>query len=261
MTEAADAANAARASVVSVDLLPNDLALARAQLASGLAPLAEATLRRHAAQLELDGLAASDEMDAARALLAEVMWRQMRPRAASRLIANIRPSSPERRAPRLWLIEAEADAASGQAERAQAAMERIIGAVGVMGAWELRGGMPSRLPWPLPEEMRPQPRRSGGGGVQPSSVADPAQTAAAHARLEAARAAYAAGDETTGDHELALAVRLDTGLAAQGIALLEPQLGDASETSRLLLYGDLLRAAGRSAESAATYDRAARSSS
>lgn len=250
-----------RDDVVAVDLLPNDLALARAQLASGLAPLAEATLRRHAAQLELDGLAASDEMDAVRALLAEVVWRQGRPLAASRLIGNIRPSSPERRAPRLWLIEAEADAASGQPERAQAAMERIIGAVGISGAWELRGGMPSRLPWPLPEEMRPQPHRAPGRAAQSVAMPDPAQTAAAHARLEAARAAYASGDEATGDHELALAVRLDTRLAAQGIALLEPQLGEASETSRLLLYGDLLRAAGRSAESAATYDRADRASS
>lgn len=247
--------------VIAVDLLPNDLALARSQLDSGLAPLAEATLRRHAAQLELDGLAASDEMDAVRALLAEVVWREGRPLAASRLIANIRPSSPERRAPRLWLIEAEADAASGQAERAQAAMERIIGAVGVEGAWELRAGMQSRLAWPLPEEMRPQPRRPQRPAPVASTAPDPAQTAAAHGRLEAARGAYATRDEVTGDHELALAVRLDTSLAAQGIALLEPQLGEASETSRLLLYGDLLRAAGRSAESAATYERAARASS
>jgi hypothetical protein len=121
--------------------------------------------------------------------------------------------------------------------------------------------MPSRLPWPLPEQMRPQPRRAAGPAAQSAPLPDPAQTAAAHARLEAARAAYAAGDETIGDHELALAVRLDTGLAAQGIALLEPQLHEASGTSRLLLYGDLLRAAGRSAESAAAYDRAARTAS
>lgn len=246
--------------VLHVDLLSNDLALARSQLDSGLAPLAEATLRHHAAQLELDGLTASDEMDAARALLAEALWRQGRPLAAGRLLAAIRPASPERREPRFWLIEAEADAAAGRTERAQAAMERILGDIGIDAAWELRGGVPSRLPWPLPEEMRQQPRRPRSPGAEAAGP-DVAQVAAAHARFEAARAAYASGEATSGDHELALAVRLDARLAPQGIALLEPQLDEGSGTSRLLLYGDLLRAAGRSAESAATYERAARASS
>lgn len=247
--------------VLHVDLLSNDLALARSQLESGLAPLAEATLRHHAAQLELDGLTASDEMDAARSLLAEALWRQGRPLAAGRLLAAIRPASPERREPRFWLIEAEADAAAGRTDRAQAAMERIIGDIGVEAAWELRGGVASRLSWPLPEEMRQQPRRPRAPRDAEVPLPDAAQVAAAHARFEAARAAYAAGEHAAGDHELALAVRLDPRLAAQGIDLLEPQLDEASETSRLLLYGDLLRAAGRSAESAATYERAARASS
>lgn len=248
--------------VIGVDLLPNDLALARAQLAAGLAPLAEATLRRHAAQLELDGLMASDEMDAVRALLAETVWRLGRPLAASRLIAGIRPSSPERREPRLWLIEAEADATTGHVERAQAAMERIVGAIGVEAAWQLRGGVATRLPWPLPDWMGgPAAVRGRAPAAAEPRPADAAQTAAARARLEFARAAYAADDPTMGDHELALAVRLDAGLADEGMALLEPQLAEGSATSRLLLYGDLLRAAGRTAESAATYERAARASS
>ena len=46
--------------------------------------------------------------------------------------------------------------------------------------------------------------------------------------------------------------------APEGIALLEPTLDDQSPTERLLLYGDLLRAAGRAAEASAVYDRAAR---
>ena len=88
--------------------------------------------------------------------------------------------------------------------------------------------------------------------------ADPARTAAAHARLEAARQAYLANDPDRGDKELMLALRLDLRIAAEGIAILEPTLDDGSGTERLLLYGDLLRAAGRAAEASAVYDRAAR---
>ena len=59
-----------------------------------------------------------------------------------------------------------------------------------------------------------------------------------------------------GGFELALAA--DLRIAAEGIAILEPTLDDGSGTERLLLYGDLLRAAGRAAEASAVYDRAAR---
>lgn len=247
--------------VLHVDLLSNELALARAQLDSGLAPLAEATLRHHAAQLDLDGLTSSDEMDAVRALLGEVMWRLGRPLAAGEQIGRIRPSSPERREPRLWIIEAEADAAAGREERARAAMERVVEAIGVDGAWHARRGMPSRLPWPLPDEMRARaPGERGDRGNRPLTP-DAAQVAAAHARLEAARVAYGSGEPGEGDHELALAVRLDPRLAAQGIALLEPQLGEEAPTSRHLLHGDLLRAAGRGDEASAAYERAARTTS
>ena len=40
--------------------------------------------------------------------------------------------------------------------------------------------------------------------------------------------------------------------------MLEPTLGEEPSAGRLLLYGDLLRAAGRQADSSAAYDRAAR---
>jgi hypothetical protein len=87
----------------------------------------------------------------------------------------------------------------------------------------------------------------------------PERTAAAHARLEAARLAYAAGRDDEGDRELGLALRLDPRVAAEGVALVEPSLGPMPGADRLLLYGDLLRAAGRNPEASEAYDRAARS--
>ncbi|HET6380938.1 MAG TPA: hypothetical protein VFH63_07865, partial [candidate division Zixibacteria bacterium] len=87
----------------------------------------------------------------------------------------------------------------------------------------------------------------------------PERTAAAHARLEVARAAYANGQLETGDRELGLALRLDPRVAAEGIAMVEPTLGRQPPAERLLLYGDLLRAAGRPADASDAYDRAARS--
>jgi hypothetical protein len=56
-----------------------------------------------------------------------------------------------------------------------------------------------------------------------------------------------------------LAMRLDPRVAADGVALVEPTLGPRPGADRLLLYGDLLRAAGRSPEASDAYDRAARS--
>ncbi|HET6381474.1 MAG TPA: hypothetical protein VFH63_10665, partial [candidate division Zixibacteria bacterium] len=61
-----------------IDLIPDELALAQAQLASGLPGLAEGVLRRHIGRLEAAGRGALAELDAARALLAEALWRQGR---------------------------------------------------------------------------------------------------------------------------------------------------------------------------------------
>jgi hypothetical protein len=61
-----------------------------------------------------------------------------------------------------------------------------------------------------------------------------------------------------GDRELARALRSDPRIAAAGVALLEPGLETQPPAERLVLYGDLLRAAGREQEAAAAYDRAAR---
>jgi hypothetical protein len=52
---------------------------------------------------------------------------------------------------------------------------------------------------------------------------------------------------------------MDPRIAADGVALVEPSLGAQPAADRLLLYGDLLRAAGRNPEAAEAYDRAARS--
>jgi hypothetical protein len=70
--------------------------------------------------------------------------------------------------------------------------------------------------------------------------------------------AYGKGDLAAGDRELALALRRDPRMAVSGIALLEPNLGTEPGAERLVLYGDLLRAAGRERDAAAAYDRAAR---
>jgi hypothetical protein len=70
--------------------------------------------------------------------------------------------------------------------------------------------------------------------------------------------AYGEGDTATGDRELAIALRRDPRIATAGLALLEPGLGEQPSAERLVLYGDLLRAAGRERDAAAAYDRAAR---
>jgi hypothetical protein len=246
---------------VFVDLIPDELSLARAQLSSGLSGQAEGVLRRHIARLEAADRPAADELDAARGMLAEALWRQGRPLAAAQAVEAIRSGTLERRRPLVVLIEAEAMASSGNPERAEALMEEVIDAVGVDEAWRLRGGVPSRLPWPVPASLRPAARRpapapsaaSGGSGA-PS----PERTAAAHARLEAARMAYGAGHDAEGDRELGLALRLDPRVAADGVSLVEPTLGREPAPDRLVLYGDLLRAADRPAEAAEAYDRAAR---
>jgi hypothetical protein len=240
-----------------IDLLPDDMALARTQLASGLAVLAEATLRRLIARLELEGPGALDEIDLAKPLLAEALWRQGRPVAAGSVADSIRSSSLERRRPLVMLIEAEAAAATGQPDRATALMERVLNAVGVDEAWRLRAGVPSRLPWPLPASLRPSARRTWPP-VAASSEPPPERAAAGHARLETARRAYAAGEQERGDRELSVALRLDPRIGPEGVALLEPTLGTTPTPGRLLLYGDLLRAAGRTAEASVVYDRVAR---
>jgi hypothetical protein len=249
-----------------IDVIPDDLALARAQLDAGLAPLAEGHLRIRIARLEAEGASAADELDAARCLLAESLWRQQRPIAAGAVLDAIRPGSLERRRPIAMLIEAEARAAVGDPDRARALMEEVVSAVGVERAWVLRGGMPTRLSWPLPPMLRPPGRRGppAPGSTGPASFTSaapqprPERTAAAHARVEAARRAYRIDDVAAGDRELGVALRLDPAVAAEGVSLIEPTIDSQTATDRLLLYGDLLRAAGRDADASAMYDRAAR---
>jgi tetratricopeptide (TPR) repeat protein len=248
-----------------VDLIPDDLSLARAQLTAGLVGQAEGSLRRHIARLDADADdgRSLDELDAARALLAEALWRQGRPMAGAAVIDTIRAGSLERRRPIVLLVEAEAMAAAGDPDRADALMERVIESVGIDEAWRLRGGVPSRLAWPMPASMRPTPRRpsptfGGPAATMAPTPPSPERTAAAHARLEAARLAYNAGREDEGDRELGLALRLDARVAAEGVDLAEPTLGPQPPPDRLLLYGDLLRAAGRTQEASEAYDRAAR---
>ena len=249
-----------------IDLLSDELTLARAQLDAGLPALAEGTLRSRIAFREADGPVADDELDALRALLAESLWRQGRLVSARFALEAMRPSSPQRRLPIVTLIEAEALAAAGEPDRAIGALERVVAAIGVDEVHDLRAGVSGRLSWPLPAELRPQPARPPRPPWGPATTEDPAEadppdgdarTAAARGRLEEARVAYVAGDLARGDAEMSIAVRLDRALAGDGVAILEPTLGGQPAAERLLLYGDLLRAAGRRVEADQAYDRAA----
>ena len=250
-----------------VDLVSDELALARGQLDSGVPALAEGTVLRRLAWLEADGAGTSDETDALRLLLAEALWRQGRPAAARRAIESIRPSSPQRRLPITGIIEADVLAAAGERDRAAGAMERVVDAIGPEAAFEIRGGLPGSLAWPLPAELRAEPARPARPPWSPSTAQPPAgpepasdddaRIAAGRARMEEARVAYVAGDLERGDAEMGIAVRLEPGLAGDGVRILEPTLGGQPAAERLLLYGDLLRAAGRQAEADVAYDRAA----
>ncbi|HEX2765841.1 MAG TPA: hypothetical protein VHR55_04290 [Candidatus Limnocylindria bacterium] len=248
-----------------IDLVPDEMALARGQLDAGLALLAEGTVRRRLARLEADGASAADETDALRVLLAEALWRQGRLVGARHALDGIRAGSPQRRLPIAMLVEADALAAAGERDRATGVMERVVAAIGVDAAHELRGDRPGPLAWPLPSALAPQPPEPGRapwaadrGGEEPEKPeVDDDRVAAARGRLEEARVAYVAGALERGDDELAIATRLDPSLAADGGALIEPTLGGQPAAERLLLYGDLLRAAGREVEANEAYDRAA----
>ena len=230
-----------------IGLVADELGLARAQIDAGLSSLAEGTLRRRLARIEADG-GADDEADALRLLLAEALWRQGRSTSARHALDAIRASSAQRRLPIALLIDAETLAMAGEADRA---------------------GVEGRLSWPLPSAIRPAAAEPGRPPWSPptADAADGADDreptndhergAAGRARMEEARVAYVAGDLGRGDAEMSIAVRLDPALAADGVAILEPTLGRQAAAERLLLYGDLLRAAGREAEATDAYDRAA----
>jgi hypothetical protein len=252
------------AEVQVIDLVRDELALARAQIDAGVLGLAEGTVRRRLAHLEADGVSGDDETDALHLLLAEALWRQGRAASARRSLEAIRPASPQRRLPVAMLIEAETLAAAGEADRAAGAQERLLAAIGPDAAFELAGGIAGRLSWPLPEAMRPgsghvprPPWTARPDGVDVDEPPDDERVAAGRGRLEEARVAYVAGNVARGDAEMSLAVRLDPALAADGVGLIEPTLGTRPAPERLLLYGDLLNAAGREAEATRAYDLAA----
>ena len=226
-----------------IDLVPDQLALARAQMDAAQYGVVEGTLRRRIATLEATGRN-PEELDAARALLAESLWRSGRPVAAYDAVTAVRPRGVERRRSITMMVEAEGLAAIGEMRQAEGLLERVVTAVGADEAWRLRRGAPSRLEWPAP-----------GWAARPSNGSDGSP---AEDRLGAAATAYGTEDLVSGDRELTLALRRDPRIAAAGIALLEPTLGPRPSAERLVLYGDLLRAAGREREASAAYDRAAR---
>ena len=262
-SEPAPATASVEESVHTVDLVSDELRLARAQLDAGMPALAEGTVRHRIAVREADGTTGDDEVDALRVLLAEALWRQGRLASARTALDAMRPSSAQRRLPIVLLIEAESLAAPGEPDRAAGAMERVISAVGVDEAYALRAGVPGRVTWPLPGELLPSPPAARPPWSQAAEDVDPipgdeeARMAAARVRLEEARVAYVAGDLARGDAEMSLAVRLGPELAADGVAIMEPTLGGQPSAERLLLYGDLLRAAGRRVEAERAFDRAA----
>ena len=260
MTRRSPAAPGWDAPLEVIDLVPDELALARAQLGSGLYGLAEGVLLRLIAGLEAAGKGGLEELDGARALLGEALWRQGRPLAAGAALDGIRSSSIERRRPMVMLIEAESVAAAGDPDRAARLAERVVSTIGVDEAWKLRGGVATRITWPAPSSFRSPARRSEGAGSLAEAPAPPTpeRTAAAHTRLQAARRAFADGKLDEGYRQLAAALRLDPRIGLEGAVLLEPTLGREAPAERLLLYGDLLRAAGREADATVAFDRAAR---
>ena len=252
------------ADVHTIDLVSDELALARSQLDSGQPALAEGTVRHRIAVREADGSVADEELDALRVLLAEALWRQGRLVAARGALDALRPGSSQRRLPIAMLVEAESLAAAGEPDRAAGAMERVITAVGIDEAHALRSGVSGRLTWPLPAELMPVPARAARPpwaapepGEEATAGDGDARTAAGRDRIEEARVAYVAGDLERGDAQMSIAVRLDPALAADGVTIMEPTLGGQPSAERLLLYGDLLRAAGRRVEADRAYDRAA----
>lgn len=247
-----------------IDILVDDMRLARAQLDAGQPGLAEGTARQRIARREADGPGSDDELDALRTLLAEALWRQGRVASARVALDAVRAGSPQRRLPIASLIEAEALAAAGEPDRAAGAMERVISAVGVDRAHELRAGVTGRLTWPLPAELQPPvvqvsrpPWATRDTGPEADLPAGDERTDSARDRLDEARVAYVARDLDRGDAEMSIAIRLDPALASDGVAIMEPTLGGQPAPERLLLYGDLLRAAGRRVEASQAYDRAA----
>ena len=105
-------------------------------------------------------------------------------------------------------------------------MERVVGAVGVDEAWRLRGGVPSRLPWPLPPSLRADAAASQPAATAAGSRAD------APPRRSAPRPPMpgwnrrgrptANGHAEEGDRQLGLALRLDPRIAPEGVSLMEP---------------------------------------
>ena len=114
----------------------------------------EGTLRRRIATLEATGRN-PEELDAARALLAEALWRSGRPVAAYEAVAAVRPRGVERRRTITMMVEAEGLAAIGEQRQAEGLLERVVNAVGGDEAWRLRRGAPSRLEWPSPRGAAP----------------------------------------------------------------------------------------------------------
>ena len=80
---------------IGIDLVPDQLALARAQMDAGQYGVVEGTLRRRIATLEATGRN-PEELDAARALLAEALWRSGRPAAGYEVVTAVRPRGLER---------------------------------------------------------------------------------------------------------------------------------------------------------------------
>src|SRR3972149_4983855 len=108
-----------------IDLVPDQLALARAQMDAAQYGVVEGTLRRRIATLEATGRN-HEELDAARSLLAEALWRSGRPVAAYEVVTAVRPRGVERRRTMVMMVEAEGLAALGEMRQAEGLLERVV---------------------------------------------------------------------------------------------------------------------------------------
>ena len=108
-----------------IDLVPDEMALARSQIDSTQYGLAEGTVRRRLARFEADGVGLTDETDALHVLLAEALWRQGRP-AAARIALDAVTIDDLLRVARRLLAPSEARLAVLGPFRSRAPFERAL---------------------------------------------------------------------------------------------------------------------------------------
>ena len=246
---------------------PDELSLARAQLAAGLPAWPREPLRRRIAMLEADGTSGDEELDAlarpaGRGALAAGPARRRTRRAR-------RDAAVERRSGACPIVHAHRGRGARRVRRARPRRRRAgarhRGGRRGRGVRAARRRPGSRSPGRCRASSCPQPARRAAAAW--SQAADEPDADAGRRRTRGRRP-RACGSRrhaspTWPATSSAATARCRSpcgwiaGSPADGVAIMEPTLGGQPHAERLLLYGDLLRAAGRRVEADRAYDRAA----